>query len=369
LPAPATIALSGLAALAIAMGIGRFAFTPILPMMQQEAGLSLAQGGWLAAANYFGYLVGALWAMRPVNPTVAVRAALAAITLATAGMGVWHDFTAWMVLRAAAGFASAWALVHVSSWCLARLAPSRSPVLDGAVFTGVGTGIAVAGAACLALMWAHATAGQAWLALGALSLLVTAVVWPVFSADGTGGAPAPAARGDRLPANSWRLVLCYGAFGFGYIIPATFVPAMARQAIPDPLAFGWAWPLFGATAAASTLVAGLLPRAVDNRRLWMMSAVAMALGVASPLLLDGLGGVFVSAFLVGGTFMLITMAGMQEARRVAHANAPRLMAAMTSAFALGQVIGPLCMTVMTERWALGVAAALLLLSVPALARR
>ena len=59
---PEAIALAGLAALAVAMGIGRFAFTPLLPMMQADAGLTLAQGGWLASANYAGYLAGALWA-------------------------------------------------------------------------------------------------------------------------------------------------------------------------------------------------------------------------------------------------------------------------------------------------------------------
>ena len=40
--------------LAAAMGIGRFAFTPLMPLMQAHSGLSLAQGGWLAAANYAG---------------------------------------------------------------------------------------------------------------------------------------------------------------------------------------------------------------------------------------------------------------------------------------------------------------------------
>ena len=57
---PVMIALAGLTALGVAMGIGRFAFTPILPMMQQDFAMSLGEGGWLASANYLGYLVGAL---------------------------------------------------------------------------------------------------------------------------------------------------------------------------------------------------------------------------------------------------------------------------------------------------------------------
>ena len=64
---PSVVALTGLAALGIAMGIGRFAFTPILPMMQQDAAVSVAAGGWLASANYVGYLLGrnALNALEP----------------------------------------------------------------------------------------------------------------------------------------------------------------------------------------------------------------------------------------------------------------------------------------------------------------
>ena len=59
-PSRIPLPLAGLLALAVAMGIGRFAFTPVLPMMQADLGLSLAQGSWLASANYLGYLLGAL---------------------------------------------------------------------------------------------------------------------------------------------------------------------------------------------------------------------------------------------------------------------------------------------------------------------
>jgi len=160
-------AFTGLAALAVAMGIGRFAFTPLLPMMQDDAGVSLAQGGYLAAANYVGYLAGALWAMRPARRDLAIRGALLAIALTTLGMGYAHGMLAWTLLRALAGMASAWALVHVSSWCLQELAAQGKTQLGGVVFSGVGWGIALAGALCLALMHAGASSSQAWIALGA----------------------------------------------------------------------------------------------------------------------------------------------------------------------------------------------------------
>src|SRR5689334_6203841 len=57
---PWPIALAGLVALAVAMGIGRFAFTPLLPMMLNDGVVDLPTASWLASANYFGYMLGAI---------------------------------------------------------------------------------------------------------------------------------------------------------------------------------------------------------------------------------------------------------------------------------------------------------------------
>jgi predicted MFS family arabinose efflux permease len=340
---PAAVAAAGLVALAVAMGVGRFAFTPILPMMQEDTGLSVAAGGWLASANYAGYLVGALSAIGlRIRAATAIRGGLVVIGLATLGMGLDGGFAVWVVLRALAGVASAWVLVSVSAWCLERLAALRGSALNGRVFAGVGTGIAAAGVLCLALMHASAGSAQAWIALGILSFAFMAMVWPIFGDGAMSATPArPGERGLRWDGESVRLILCYGAFGFGYIIPATFLPVMAKQVIQDPAVFGWAWPVFGAAAAVSTLAAAALPRFVAGRRLWSLSQFVMALGVALPVFWPGVVGIMLAALLVGGTFMVVTMAGMQEARQVAGEHARALMAAMTSAFALGQIAGPL----------------------------
>jgi predicted MFS family arabinose efflux permease len=373
---PATVAAAGLVALAVAMGVGRFAFTPILPMMQEGAGLSVAAGGWLASANYAGYLAGALSAIAlRLRAATAIRGGLVIIGLATLGMGLDGGFAVWVVLRALAGVASAWVLVSVSVWCLERLAALRAPALSGTVFAGVGTGIAAAGALCLALMHAAASSAQAWIALGILSLAFTAAVWPVFGDGASSGALARAGGSrPRWDAESVRLVLCYGAFGFGYIIPATFLPVMAKQVVQDPAVFGWAWPVFGAAAAVSTLAAAALPRFVVGRRLWSLSQLVMALGVALPVFWPGVVGIMLAALLVGGTFMVITMAGMHEARLVANEHARALMAAMTSAFALGQIAGPLSVSLVVGADggfapALLAAASLLAASAYALAHR
>jgi MFS family permease len=144
-----------------------------------------------------------------------------------------------------------------------------------------------------------------------------------------------------LRASDWSLVLCYGAFGFGYIIPATFLPAFARALIDDPRAFGSVWPVFGLAAAASTVLATRWLPAWRPQAVWAASQVVMAFGVLVHALAPNLATTVLSALCVGGTFMVATMAGIQHARQVAADRAPRLIATMTAAFALGQLIGPL----------------------------
>ena len=344
-------ALAGLAALAVAIGIGRFAFTPILPMMQEDFGLSVSEAGWLASANYTGYLVGALSAIGLRLPsTIAIRAGLLVIGLSTLAMGLEHSFMLSAVLLAIAGIASAWVLVFVSTWALERLALLGRSQLSGTVYAGVGTGIVIAGGACLVVMSLHARSADAWLSLGVISIAVTAVIWPLLEASPSHDpVPAPTASGI-WSAEYRRLVLCYGAFGFGYVIPATFLPAMAKEIIPDPQLFGWAWPVFGAAAVVSTVFAAQLKRFrfLSHRALWIGGHLVMALGVVIPLFVPGLWGIMMAALLVGGTFMVITMAGMQDARRVAGPHARALMAAMTSAFALGQILGPVTVSLLVH---------------------
>jgi hypothetical protein len=225
-------------------------------------------------------------------------------------------------------------LIHVSAWSLERLAPLARPGLSAAVYAGVGAGSLVAGALCLVVLHLYLGSRDAWILLGGVAMAATAVLWPVFKEKRK---PPPVARAARFNAQSLRLVLCYAAFGFGYIIPATFIPAYARETLGDPALYGWAWPLFGAAAAISTVVAAPLVRRFGERRVWFGGHLVMAAGVAAPHLLAGLAGFAASALLVGATFMVITMVGLQEARK--HGGA-ELLAAMTAGFAAGQIAGP-----------------------------
>ena len=339
---PLRIAIAGLAALAVAMGIGRFAFTPILPMMQDDYAVSVGLGGWLASANYIGYLLGALAVtLWPLRGRAALAVSMLAVALSTFAMGLTDQPWAWMLLRFAAGVASALMFIAVSTRCITALAAAGRTRLTGLVYAGVGGGIAATGLMCLLLMQSGSGSVWAWRIAGLFALLPALFVLPVLGRVGLSAAAAAPDTRRPVGGGAALLVLCYGISGFGYIIPATFLPVMAKAVVPDASLFGWSWPVFGAAALVSTLVAAALAQRLGHRRVWMLSHVMMAAGVALPALFGGLAAIILSALLVGGTFVVTTLASLQVARETARGDATRLVAAMTAAFALGQIVGPL----------------------------
>jgi MFS family permease len=355
-PSTPLVVLAGMLSLAAAMGIGRFAFTPLLPLMARE-GLGLAFAGWLAAANYLGYFVGALTAARlPLGARALAALALGITAAATAAMALQAPLL-WLLLRFIAGVASAWVFVATSVWCLGALARSGRADAGGWVYAGVGAGIALTGLYCLFAGARALPAGDLWIQLGGIALLLAIPVLAVLAQLEPPAAPA-ATQAAAAPASDTQtrtLIACYGLMGFGYILPATFLPALARSVVDDPRLFGLAWPVFGATAAASTVLAGWWLRKASRLRVWAASQLLMGVGVLLPSLWLNGGTIALSALLVGGTFMVITLAGVQEMRARAPAQATRLVGRITAAFALGQIAGPV--------------ASALLLQVPGLASR
>lgn len=336
------VALAGGLSLAAAMGVGRFAFTPVLPLMLREGRLDVAQGSWVAAANYAGYLAGALSAARlPLRAgTLAVLALLATVLL-TAAMA-WPLAAAWAPLRFVAGAASAWAFVATSVWCLGALARQGASHAAGGVYAGVGSGIALAGLHGLLAGAAGVSSPVLWLQLGVLALLLTLpVFWVIHRLPATAAPAATAASvGGSYPSGTAGVVACYGIMGFGYILPATFLPVLARSVVDDPRVFGLAWPVFGTTAALSTLLAARWLNRATRLKAWAACQALMGLGVLLPALRVEGWTIAASALLVGGTFMVVTLAGVQEMRERAGADAVRLLGRGTTAFALGQIAGP-----------------------------
>jgi MFS family permease len=345
--AATTVASIGLLALASAMGIGRFSLTPILPLMQHDAGLTLAQGGWLACANYLGYLAGALICivLAPA-PTLAIRWGLAGVGLFTLSMGLTDWQPLWLGSRFLAGLASAFVLVGVSAWAMPLLVRQGREEWSGRVFAGVGTGIAFAGLFGLAAGIDDWDSRGTWIALGLVATVVAALLWRRLGDQAPRAASVAQPTRRALPGRAILAAVCYMAFGYGYIIPATFLPALARSYIDNPAAFGLVWPVFGAAAAISSLAAARLGRGLAPWQLWTRAQWVLAIGVLLPALTVSVATLLLSALCVGGTFMVITMAGIKEAFRLGGAPASLAVGVMTAAFAIGQIAGPLTVSLL-----------------------
>jgi hypothetical protein len=149
-----------------------------------------------------------------------------------------------------------------------------------------------------------------------------------------------------LPRPAIIAAACYAAFGFGYIIPATFLPALAKGYIDNPAMFGLIWPVFGAAAALSTFASGWLGRGLAPWQLWSRAKWVLAAGVLAPAVAVNVPTLLLSAVCVGGTFVIITMSGLKEALRHGGAPASVAVGVMTAAFGAGQIAGPLMVSLL-----------------------
>ncbi|MDB5827457.1 MAG: transporter [Variovorax sp.] len=349
-------ALACMVTLAVAMGLGRFAFTPMLPIMLHEGKLDLQAGGVLASLNYLGYFVGAVsCASLRVKAATMVRGGLIATAALLLGMGLLHGFSVWGVLRLAAGVVSAWVFVFASGWGLRRLAETNAPMLGGVIYTGPGVGIAVTG--LLGGVVGRWGSNAAWIGFGVIALALIALIWRVFD---DGAAPTPAATGPSASAPSaaatsaarrdagWLIAL-YGVAGFGYIITATFLPVIARQALPGSSWPDLFWPLFGLAVIGGALIGARAPTHWDNRLLLAVAYALQAVGVVLSVVWPTIVGFAVGSLLLGMPFTAITLFAVREARRLRGNAAAGLIGYATASYGVGQILGPLFAAPLAQR--------------------
>ncbi|OIJ64635.1 YbfB/YjiJ family MFS transporter [Streptomyces mangrovisoli] len=373
------------------MGVGRFVYTPILPLMHAHAGLSASAGAHLATANYVGYLLGALagiLAPALVRSSALLRAALLVLTVDLALMPATRSATVWLALRLIAGAASALVFVIAVSSLLGWLREHPAH-LSGWAFGGVGAGIALSGLLVLALR----SVGDwrtAWWASAGLAALLTAGAWrlrtgpaaasPVGRGGGStrgggsgtlpvrSGPPAPAVapaagastvlsptavgRPARVPAPAGRaavqrphrwfaaLFVSYTLEGVGYIVAGTFLVAAIDQSSPGWVG-GGAWVLVGLAAVPSSALWAWLGHRWSRPGLLLAALVVQAAGIALPALVSGVAPALVSAVLFGATFIGISTLALAAG---AHLGFPRSVALLTAGYSAGQILGPLAVT-------------------------
>ena len=363
------VIVGGIAGLVLTIGIARFAYTPLLPLMQAQAGLSDAAAGWLAAINYLGYMSGALLAATLEDARWRQRLyswGLPLSLLSAVLMGLAGNVWLWALSRYLGGLCGAAGMLLGSGLVLNWLMRAgRRPEL-GLHFTGLGLGIVVSalGAmamSALALDWAAQWQG---FALIGLVFLLPAWAWrppvpPPASAAQTSGSG---------PGRRWMgwMVAAYFCAGWGFVISATFTVAIVER---QPLLAGqgpWAWLLVG---LASTPAVFLWDRVA--RRLGELPALLLAFGVQVisvllPALSGGLAAALAGALLYGATFIGIVSLTLALVGRRSPGNPGKAMARLTLSYGAAQVSAPALAGAMAQasgsyRGALWLTAAVLLL--------
>lgn len=333
-------ALGGLLALAVAIGIGRFIYTPILPSMMAALGLPKLDAGLIASANFAGYLAGALLVAGPrFSARRWILGGLMASALTTGAMGLVRTLTLFVILRAMGGVASSIVFVLACATVLDALAAiDRS---DFATFMFAGVGVGIAGSAVLIATLRGIPLGWSalWVAGGALSILGTLACWRLIP-DNRSRSPAASTGAALLDRRFTRLILAYGLFGFAYIITATFLVAIVRSSPGTRQVEPAVWVIFGLSAVPSVALWSAIGRRLGTSRGFALAALAEALGVLGSVIWQSVVGVLVATWLVGGTFMGLTALGLTRGRELAARNPQRGLALMTSAFGIGQIAGP-----------------------------
>ncbi|WP_244479431.1 MULTISPECIES: YbfB/YjiJ family MFS transporter [unclassified Rhizobium] len=342
-------ALSGAIAMAVAMGFGRFSYTPILPGMMLDVPLSPGEAGVIAAANFVGYLLGAVLAglsFAQGRERVIGLGMLVATTLLLCAMGLANAVVVFAVIRFLAGMASAFTMIMISQIVLTRGAAAGSTAVQSLHFAGVGLGIA----ASSLMVWllpagqgeALANWREAWFAGAFLSLLGTACVALLLPEGPVTAGTAPAAEPRLVWTRPFAaLTLTYGLFGFGYVITATFLVAMARAGAVDHTIEFLCWLVTGLSAAVSVAAWRQLVPRFGIVGVYLIGLVVEAAGLVLTVVLPFPAAPLAGGLLLGATFIMITAFGLQIGRALAPASQRRALAIMTAAFGIGQIIGPL----------------------------
>ncbi|EHR40987.1 MULTISPECIES: YbfB/YjiJ family MFS transporter [Alishewanella] len=345
LPLRLKVLLAGFFSQLLCLGVARFAYTPLLPLMQQQSMLDDASGGYLAAVNYLGYMSGALLAASLNSLALKdrlYRFGLLLAIISTLGMALTENIWLWAFWRYLAGLSSAGSMLIASGLILHWLLQHKLRAELGVHFAGLGLGIALAALAVELMLWLDFDWRQQWYLLALLGVALAVPAWrwlppPVLtdtSQQQTAMQPEPGSRFIRL------MLFSYFGAGYGYVVTATFIVTIVER-LPGLTGSGnLAFVLLGLAAAPAVLVWDLLARGLGFLNAIILALLLQTLAIVLPLTVPGLWPVLFSAALFGATFIGVVSLVLTMAGRLYPTKPARLMGKLTLAYGLAQVIAP-----------------------------
>jgi MFS family permease len=327
------------------MGVGRFAYTPLLPLMQRDFGFGDDTAGLLASVHYAGYLMGALlvrYAPTGRVRTLAFRLSLLVSIATTAGMGLTSSLDAWWVIRFVSGLASAGVFVLSSAIIMDALAKLGKLHFSGYVYSGVGAGIAMTGLVVPALDMSLGVNG-AWLGLAALCIPLAVWSWrwvmdqePLHANQVL---PSPLNDSQKSPYLIW-LTIAYFCEGLGFIVSGTFLVSIIQNLSGSLPSANRTWILVGIAAAPSGIIWSYLAKRIGLVKALIAGHLLQALGIVLPVISYNIFIAYLSALLFGGTFIGIAVISLSLAKTLAPMQSGRIIGLLTAVYGTGQIIGP-----------------------------
>ncbi|PCH83176.1 MAG: MFS transporter [Piscirickettsiaceae bacterium] len=335
---------SGIFCLILTMGIARFSYTPMIPIMFEQVGLTKVFAGWLATINYMGYMSGALTATLVSNLVVKDRIYRSGLILAiitTFMMGLSDDPWVWGLSRFMAGFSAAAGLLMGAGLILNWLIRHGYRSEMGIHFSGIGLGIAFVAAL---LWWSNQLSwSEQWLLMGFVGMLLIIPAWRWLPRPNSSAiTKAGEVLEDKPPSQLFLrlMMLVYFCGGFGFVISATYIVAIIESRPAMQGQGEMAFLILGLCAAPACIIWDLVSRKVGILNALLWAYLIHAIGIILPAVGDSIQFALLSACLYGFTFVGIVSIVLTMAGRFYPTKPAKLMGTLTMSYGVPQIIAP-----------------------------
>ena len=346
----AILILTGIAALTIAVGIGRFSYTPILPYMISELNLTTTEAGLIASSNYLGYLLGSLIPIFPQFPknirSIFIYSIFISI-ISLFAMGLTNTFEVFMLIRFIHGVFSAFVLILGTSLIVSHVQKKGKLFLGTAHFSGVGLGMALSAIVVSYLGYLNFTWDELWFSIGILAIMLSFQIikyTPIQKAEVKYNLKSK----NKTNLGFSLITISYGLYGFGYVAFGTFISTMSRLTPGLEKTEPYVWFVVGVTGIPSVFFWNWFGSKIGNDIGLFLANLILGLGVLFSVLINNEFGIFISCILFGLSFVPITSMCLLEGKKRFSGSFIVSTAILTFSFSIGQMIGPYISGVLTD---------------------
>ena len=346
----AILILTGIAALTIAVGIGRFSYTPILPYMISELNLTTTEAGLIASSNYLGYLLGSLIPIFPQFPknirSIFIYSIFISI-ISLFAMGLTNTFEVFILIRFIHGIFSAFVLILGTSLIVSHVQKKGKIFLGTAHFSGVGLGMALSAIVVSYLGFLNFKWDQLWFSIGILAIILSFQIikfTPIQKAEVKYNLKSK----NKTSLGFSLITISYGLYGFGYVAFGTFISTMSRLTPGLEKTEPYVWFLVGVTGIPSVFFWNWFGSKIGNDIGLFLANLILGLGVLFSVLINNEFGIFISCILFGLSFVPITSMCLLEGQERFSGSFIVSTAILTFSFSIGQMIGPYLSGLLTD---------------------